>query len=91
MEALTFRYSLQCLATSNTDFEIFQDQTHDADQPFGCPLIFDIIQSQWFRNASVSKPDYDAAVRMVKEKSVPVHLILTVTSAVSFYKCSIYV
>ncbi|KAF8870025.1 hypothetical protein CPB84DRAFT_1754687 [Gymnopilus junonius] len=51
-------------------------------QPFGCPLVFDIIQSQWFRNASCSKPDYDAAVRMVKEKSVPVHLILMVASAI---------
>jgi hypothetical protein len=59
-----------------------QDQAYNNAKPFGCPLIFEIIQSQWFRNSSGSKPDYDAAMRMIKEKEVPIHLILSVVCAV---------
>ncbi|PPQ87820.1 hypothetical protein CVT26_007757 [Gymnopilus dilepis] len=52
-------------------------------QPFGCQLIVDIIEAQWFPSTSRSKLDLETTNRIYERKDLPLNVLLLSVTAVS--------
>ncbi|KAF8168382.1 hypothetical protein B0H34DRAFT_793001 [Crassisporium funariophilum] len=63
----------------NIDLE---NQTFNNNKPFGCELIFSIIQSQWFPSPPRSKSDSSTTARLFKDQMLPVSIIILATIAI---------
>jgi len=61
-----------------------QTQKFDCNKPFGSELIFTIIKSQWFPSSARSKSDNTTTAALVKDGTLPVSMIIFVTTAVWF-------
>ena len=52
-------------------------------QPFGCQLIVDIIEAQWFPSTSRSKLDLETTNRIYEKRDLPLNVLLLSVTAVS--------
>ncbi|PPQ97260.1 hypothetical protein CVT26_000652 [Gymnopilus dilepis] len=54
----------------------------DAMQPFGCQLIVDIIEAQWFPSTSRSKLDLETTNRIYEKRDLPLNVLLLSVTAI---------
>ena len=62
-----------------------QEWDFDSNKPFGSELIFTIIKSQWFPSSSRSKYNNTTTATIIKDSTLPISLIIPVTTAVYLY------
>ncbi|CAA7267872.1 unnamed protein product [Cyclocybe aegerita] len=59
-----------------------EKRTLDPTKPFGAPMIEEILKVLWFTPSTRSKLDVASTMRMAKDKTIPVSLILLVSTAI---------
>ncbi|PPR06462.1 hypothetical protein CVT26_006458 [Gymnopilus dilepis] len=59
-----------------------KERTVDQMQPFGCQLIVDIIEAQWFPSTSRSKLDLETTNRIYERKDLPLNVLLLSVTAI---------
>lgn len=55
----------------------------DQMKPFGCQLIVDIIEAQWFPSTSRSKLDLETTNKIYERRDLPLNVLLLSVTAVS--------
>lgn len=62
---------------------LLQEHTVDQMKPFGCQLIVDIIEAQWFPSTSRSKLDLETTNKIYERRDLPLNVLLLAVTAVS--------
>ena len=74
---------LQLLLAQIADHFTTSGREVDEMKPFGCQLIVDIIEAQWFPSTSRSKLDLETTNQIYERRDLPLNVLLLSVTAVS--------